>query len=192
MPFHHVAITTRDLAATHAFYTGAMGFTLLRVEVGETPESVLDPGGSAPDAAPRGWARHVFYDCGGGECLAVWELHDPAHLPDEFDPSISRGLGLPSWTNHLAFVAPTAVALAEHRDRWLTHGLAVVEVDHGWCRSIYVDDPNGITVEFCCTTGPVADPDAMAHLADPAPTLGPPPPVALHLPDPGAASAGVA
>lgn len=178
MPFHHVAITTRDLAATHAFYTEVMGFTLLRVEVGATPEALLDP-----DGATDGWGRHVFYDCGDGECLAVWDLHDPAHLPAEFDPSISRGLGLPSWTNHLAFAAPTEAVLAGHRDRWLAHGLPVVEVDHGWCRSIYVDDPNGITVEFCCTTGPVADPDAAARLVDPAPAVGPPPPVALHLPE---------
>jgi catechol 2,3-dioxygenase-like lactoylglutathione lyase family enzyme len=26
MSFHHVAVATRDLAATHAFYTEAMGF----------------------------------------------------------------------------------------------------------------------------------------------------------------------
>ena len=30
--------------------------------------------------------------------------------------------------------------------------LDVVEIDHGWCRSIYATDPNGIMVEFCCTT----------------------------------------
>ena len=32
MAFHHVAITTRDLAATHAFYTEVMGFELVRVD----------------------------------------------------------------------------------------------------------------------------------------------------------------
>src|SRR5258708_4534704 len=30
MAFHHVAITTRDLEATHAFYTEAMEFELVR------------------------------------------------------------------------------------------------------------------------------------------------------------------
>ncbi len=57
MAFHHVAITTRDLAATHAFYTGAMGFELVRVEAAATPESTADG---------IGWARHVFYDTGNG------------------------------------------------------------------------------------------------------------------------------
>ena len=27
-----------------------------------------------------------------------------------------------------------------------------MRIDHGWCTSIYADDPNGITVEFCVTT----------------------------------------
>ena len=26
------------------------------------------------------------------------------------------------------------------------------EIDHGWCRSVYLVDPNGIMVEFCVTT----------------------------------------
>ena len=34
MAFHHVAIATRDLAATHRFYTEAMGFRLVHVEAG--------------------------------------------------------------------------------------------------------------------------------------------------------------
>ena len=37
MGFHHVAITTRDLAATHAFYTDVMGFELVRVDHLITP-----------------------------------------------------------------------------------------------------------------------------------------------------------
>jgi catechol 2,3-dioxygenase-like lactoylglutathione lyase family enzyme len=48
MSFHHVAVATRNLAATHAFYTQAMGFDLVKVEAAAT-----DGGG---------WARHAFYD----------------------------------------------------------------------------------------------------------------------------------
>ena len=32
------------------------------------------------------------------------------------------------------------------------HGFDVVRIDHGWCTSIYANDPNGIMVEFCSTT----------------------------------------
>ena len=49
----------------------------------------------------RGWARHVFYDTGGGEMLAIWDLHDES-VP-AFDPAISTGLGLPNFVNHVAF-----------------------------------------------------------------------------------------
>ncbi len=82
----------------------------------------------------------------------MWEIHDNPDVPPEFDPSISRGLGLPTWTNHLAFAAADLDALAATRDRWRAHGYDVLQVDHGWCTSIYIDDPNGIAVECCCTT----------------------------------------
>ncbi len=28
----------------------------------------------------------------------------------------------------------------------------MIEIDHGWCTSIYANDPGGTLVEFCCTT----------------------------------------
>lgn len=149
MAFHHVAVATRDLPAVHAFYAEAMGFRLDRVNVAPTPDG--------------GWARHAFYDTGNGEMIAFWDIHDDPKVGD-FDSSISRGLGLPEWTNHLAFAAETLDALATARDRWLANGHDVAEIDHGWCTSIYTMDPNGIMVEWCCTTAPVTDQDrADAH-----------------------------
>ncbi len=164
MAFHHVAIATRDLAATHEFYTDVMGFELVRVD------AIANPDG--------GWARHAFYDTGNGECFAVWDIHDHPTIPDDFDPSISRGLGLPSWTNHLAFDAVSLDGLDEHQERWRSHGYDVLRVDHGWCTSIYVDDPNGIAVEFCCTTQAFTDGDrdeARRQLTASHPTLKDPP-----------------
>jgi len=136
MAFHHVAIATRDLEATHHFYAEAMGFQLVNVDVIPYQE--------------HGWARHAFYDTGNGEMLAIWDLHDES-VPD-FDPAISTALGLPSFVNHIAFAASDVAELDAHTDRWLEHGYDVVRVDHGWCTSIYANDPNGIMVEFCMTT----------------------------------------
>ena len=73
-------------------------------------------------------------------------------LPAEFTPSIQPRSGLPAWTNHLAFDAVDLDGLAEHKRRWLAAGHGVAEIDHGWCTSIYIEDPNGIMVEFCATT----------------------------------------
>ncbi|MDZ7825926.1 MAG: VOC family protein [Gammaproteobacteria bacterium] len=37
------------------------------------------------------------------------------------------------------------------RERLEAAGIAVeMELDHGWCDSIYFADPNGILVELCC------------------------------------------
>jgi len=32
-------------------------------------------------------------------------------------------------------------------------------VDHGWMKSIYFKDPNGLMLEFACTTRQLGDPD---------------------------------
>lgn len=167
MGFHHLAIATRDLEATHRFYTEAMGFELVRVE-------------AAPGEQEGAWAKHVFYDTGAG-MFAVWEVHDPA--VGDFDPAISTGLGLPVYLNHIAFDAPDLDALAAARDRWTAHGLDVMELDHEWCRSIYTLDPSGIMVEWCTTTRVFDDEDRAAaarDLLDPAPTVKPAPDPIFH------------
>ena len=132
MSFHHLAITTQDLAATHRFYTEAIGFTLAKVDVLETP------GG--------GWARHVFYDTGDESVLAVLEFHDES-LGD-FRTDLSTGLGLPNWANHIAFGAADLDALEVHRHRLLEHGHGCVLMDHDEAVSLYADDPNGILIEL--------------------------------------------
>jgi catechol 2,3-dioxygenase-like lactoylglutathione lyase family enzyme len=136
MAFHHVAIAARDLEATHRFYSEAMGFQLAHVDTIPYLET--------------GWARHLFYDTGNGEMLAIWDLHHD-ELPD-FNPALSTGLGLPNFVNHIAFGADSLEELDAKRDNWLAHGHDVVKIDHGWCTSIYTDDPSGTMVEFCCTT----------------------------------------
>ncbi len=151
MGFHHVAVATRDLDATHRFYTEAMGFELVKVVAAGNPETRE---GEQP------WSRHVFYDTGNGEMFAVWDIHDSAL--GEFDPAIATGLGLPVWSNHIAFAAESLDDLAARRERWLDHGIDVLEVDHGWCTSIYTTDPNGIMVEWCTTTAEFTAADAEA------------------------------
>jgi catechol 2,3-dioxygenase-like lactoylglutathione lyase family enzyme len=144
MAFHHVAFASRDMAATHAFYTEACGFELTKAVV-------------APTDRPGGWAKHVFYDTGGGPMIAFWELHDERMA----DPktAISIDLGLEPWVNHLAFAAASVDDLEGRRDRWLAHGHDAMQIDHGFCVSTYTMDPNGILVEFCVDTQPYTEED---------------------------------
>jgi catechol 2,3-dioxygenase-like lactoylglutathione lyase family enzyme len=167
MAFHHVALATRDLAATHRFYCEAMGFELVKTEV-------------VPTGNPGGWARHVFYDTGGDGLMAFWEMNDEAYA--EFDPAISTSQGLPEWVNHVAFHATTDT-LGDCRDRWLAHGIDVIEVNHGFCVSIYARDPNGILVEWCADVRQLDDDDrreALALLTDPDPAMPAEPPIVIH------------
>jgi len=158
MGVHHMAFATRNAAANHRFYTEAMGFELVKVEVGKTE---------------GGWAKHLFYSTGSArdQLIAFWELHDPT-LPDDWSPAISKGQGLPIWVNHLAFSADDLDDLARRRDRWLANGHDVMEIDHDWCVSIYAEDPNGILVEFCTLVRDLTDDDkqrALELLHDPNP-----------------------
>jgi catechol 2,3-dioxygenase-like lactoylglutathione lyase family enzyme len=137
--YHHIALATRDLAATHRFYTEAMGFELVKAVV-------------APTDVPDGWAKHVFYDTGDGSMVAFWELHDDRMA--DFDPAISTGLGLQPWVNHVAFAASDLAGIGAAKDRWLDQGHDVMEVDHGFCVSVYTMDPNRILVEWCTDTAP--------------------------------------
>jgi catechol 2,3-dioxygenase-like lactoylglutathione lyase family enzyme len=173
MGFHHIALATRDLQATHRFYTEAMGFRLVKIVAAPTPEG--------------GWAKHAFYETGdpGAGMIAFWELHLDA-LGADYPTDLNRSLGLPGWVNHFAFEASTPENLDARRVRWQEFGATVLEVDHEWCRSIYTSDPNGITVEFCCTTRPFSTDEvawAANNLANPTPELETAiPPTVVHRP----------
>lgn len=162
MGIHHIAIATPDLAATHAFYTEAMGFELIKVVTGPTPEG--------------GWAKHAFYDSGDGALIAFWDLHVDVLPP--VGGAFSRDVGLPDWVNHIAFRAPDVDAFDAARSRWTGLGLDVFEVDHGFCRSIYANDPSQTMVEWCLDTRPLDDTDRQAAqiaIADPLPAWDEPP-----------------
>ncbi len=168
MGVHHIALATKDAKATHEFYTAAMGFRLLKVEVAQ--------------AGKEGWAKHLFYDTGGGGMIAFWDMHDP-DLGDDWSPAIASGLGLPGWTNHLAFDAEDEADLQRRLERWLEHGHDCWEIDHGWCKSIYAMDPNDIMVEFCVTTREFTSKDAgeaLVLLQQESPELTTAPPVVVH------------
>ena len=145
MGFHHVAFATRDPQANYDFYTRVMGFELVKVVTAATP--------AAPGQESTGWSKHFFYSTGrspSGEqgMIAFWQIEDSA-IGTEFRTNLNKAAGLPWWVNHIAFDAPTRDDLERHRDRWRQHGYTVLEVDHEFCVSIYISDPDGNMVEFC-------------------------------------------
>jgi len=174
MAYHHIALAVSDLAATHRFYSEVMGFELVKAV-------------AAPTDVPGGWAKHVFYATGpvvegeAPELVAFWELHDDRM--QGFDPAISTGLGLEPWVNHVAFAARDLDDIETRKKRWLEHGHDVVEIDHGFCVSIYTLDPSRILVEFCVDTAPYTAADrarALQVLSQDAPELDDPPMPVFH------------
>lgn len=171
MGFHHVALATRDTEATHRFYTEVMGFELVKVVTAATP--------GPPEQEHDGYSKHFFYATGSDDregdagMIAFWEIHDDT-IGDDFPVNLNRAAGLPWWVNHIAFDAPTRADLDAHRERWQRHGHTVLEIDHGFCVSIYIRDPSGNLVEFCHTTRPFTNEErarAIELLRDPHPPL---------------------
>ena len=90
---HHLAITPKDFAKSHQFYTEVMGFALVKIVKRQ-----------AMGGEKAGWTKHVFYDTGAGSYFVMWDLHLSDFTPDEnWNPAISLGIGLPWWINHIAF-----------------------------------------------------------------------------------------
>jgi glyoxylase I family protein len=142
--FHHVAFACKDLEATRHFYEDLLGFPLVHTEV---------------QGRPDGFMRHVFFDLGDGSSLAFFYLSGIGE-PDDYRTDISTGMNLPIWVNHYAFRADEP-RVAEVRKKLAGEGIEPeMEVDHGWCHSVYFKDPNGILIEFCRDTpGFTPDPE---------------------------------
>jgi hypothetical protein len=90
--------------------------------------------------------RHYFFDIGQGNTVAFFEYTDQ-HLD-----SYAKPAGVPyekaSQFDHLALNLPDEDALLRLRDRLKSHGCEVTDVvDHGFIRSIYFSDPNGMALE---------------------------------------------
>jgi catechol 2,3-dioxygenase-like lactoylglutathione lyase family enzyme len=139
---NHLALVTTDMDATVRFYVGVLGARLVA--------TIGTPG-----------FRHYFFEIGTGNTLAFFEYRDveleefakPAGVPDpraiQFD--------------HLSLDLVDEEALEDLRRRLKAAGCDVTHVvDHGFIRSIYFTDPNGIALEASWW---VVDPTGHAELS---------------------------
>ena len=146
--FSHIGLSTLDLDKTRAFYEGVLGFKPVGADT-----ITIEEGGHL---------RHMFFDVGGGQLIAFLEPNGVPDVPAKYDAGINRGLGVPAGFYHFAFEAGSAAALAQKRDELRGKGVETTEIiDHGWARSIYFKDPNGISLEYCCVVGNRPEGDAM-------------------------------
>jgi catechol 2,3-dioxygenase-like lactoylglutathione lyase family enzyme len=135
--FSHVGLSTLDLDKTRQFYEKVMGF---KVVIADTIK--ISEGGAI---------RHIFFDTGRDQLLAFMEPRGVPGVPMEYAAGINRGLGVPAAFYHFAFEAGSPPALEDKRRELIAKGVEVTDVvDHGWAKSIYFKDPNGMSLEYCC------------------------------------------
>ena len=130
---HHNAYVTKDQEATRAFYEGIIGLPLVATwtEVDEL------------FGAERTYA-HTFYGLGDGSALAFFQFVQP-------DDQALFGPELPnSPFIHIALKV-TAEVQQSIEERLASAGWRPDDtyvLEHGYCRSLYTSDPNGLLLEF--------------------------------------------
>jgi len=130
---HHTAYVTHDLEATRKFYEDVIGLPLIATwcEVDEL------------FGAERVYC-HLFFGLGDGGALAFFKFAKPE---DEklFGPKMPEtpfhhiALNVDKETQHAIEQRLAAAGYKEPRSFVL---------EHGYCRSVYVTDPNGLILEF--------------------------------------------
>lgn len=142
---HHTAYVTKDQEATRAFYEDIIGLPLVATW-SETDELF---------GAERVYC-HTFFGLEDGSALAFFQF---ANQEDDelFNPAL-----LPSPFRHIALKVSgelqDAIAARLDESGWNPEGTFVLE--HGYCRSLYTEDPNGMLVEFTVDAPGYADIEA--------------------------------
>jgi catechol 2,3-dioxygenase-like lactoylglutathione lyase family enzyme len=151
---HHIAFVVKNQEQTRHFYEDVVGLPLIATwaEVGEISAF---PGRKVEYC-------HTFFGLGDGAALAFFafaddDVYDAMRLKDR------NGFTHPA-------IAVTPQVQQQMRSRLDQSGYSPRFIDHGYCQSLYVDDPDGMVLEFTCD--PVGAPDLMAWQVDTAhPTL---------------------
>lgn len=147
---HHNAYVTRDQEKTRRFYEELIGMPLVATWC-ESDELF---------GKVRTYC-HTFYAMGDGGALAFFQFVDPEDQ-EEFGPQMP---GTPF--HHIALMVD-AESQAALEQRIAAAGIKPPDtyvLEHGYCRSVYVKDPNGLVLEFTLDH-PDADKISAARRAD--------------------------
>lgn len=130
---HHNAFVTKDQEATRAFYEDLIGLPLIATW---TEKDELF-------GAERVYC-HTFFGLGDGGALAFFQFEKPEDQ-EQFGPELAQSPFI-----HIALKVTEEVqrGIAERlkKANWKPEDTYVLE--HGYCRSLYTRDPNGLALEF--------------------------------------------
>ena len=130
---HHNAYVTKDMEATRKFYEEVIGLPLIATW-SEADELF---------GALRIYC-HCFFGLGDGGALAFFQFEKPEDA-EQFGPQMPF-----SPFHHIALNVDkeTQDGIEE---RIKKHGYKEPQtfvLEHGYCRSVYIQDPNGLIIEF--------------------------------------------
>jgi catechol 2,3-dioxygenase-like lactoylglutathione lyase family enzyme len=130
---HHNAYVTRDQEKTRRFYEDVVGMPLVATWC-EADELF---------GKMRTYC-HTFYAMGDGGSLAFFQFRDPEDQA-QFGPQMP-----PSPFHHIALKVDAQTQAAIEK-RIAAAGIKPPDtyvLEHGYCRSVYVTDPNGLILEL--------------------------------------------
>ncbi|MED5370216.1 MAG: VOC family protein [Myxococcota bacterium] len=130
--FHHHAYRTADMEATRAFYEDILGLPLIGTFV-ETTDPVTEE--------PSNYI-HCFFEFADGSALAFFQFQE-----DKYPPSKIQGKQDP-FDHHIALEVASKEEVFATKERLNAAGYDHMVIDHGYCYSIYMHDPNGMQIEF--------------------------------------------
>jgi len=130
---HHNAFVTKDQEATRAFYEDIIGLPLIATWK-ESDELF---------GKMRTYC-HTFFGLGDGSALAFSQFADDGDQ-QEFGPKLT-----PSPFRHIALKVSenVQVGLAQKLEEAQWKPAETYVLEHGYCRSLYTSDPNGLLLEF--------------------------------------------
>jgi catechol 2,3-dioxygenase-like lactoylglutathione lyase family enzyme len=144
---HHTAYVTKDLERTRAFYEDLIGLPLAATwrESDELFGEV------------RTYC-HCFFELEDGSALAFFQFVDPRDQA-EFGPELPASPFI-----HIALNvdAETQAAVAARLEAAGVRAPDTYVLEHGYCRSLYVKDPNGMIVELTCDAPEAIEPAVVA------------------------------
>jgi catechol 2,3-dioxygenase-like lactoylglutathione lyase family enzyme len=139
---HHTAYVSRDLEATRAFYEDVIGLPLVATWCEK--EELF--------GAERVYA-HCFFELADGGALAFFQF------ADEGDAQLFGPEQAPSPFIHLALLVDPATqdGIIDRIEKAGIKEPDTYILDHGYCKSVYVKDPNGMLLEFTVDAPYVGD-----------------------------------
>jgi glyoxylase I family protein len=126
---HHHAYTTGDHEQTRQFYEDVLGLPLVAMYI---EREYID----------GEWVElgHAFYGLGDGSALAFFNFADPQKQAAWQAKDQSRFI-------HVSLLVDKTTQ-REIKARLAAADIVPFTVEHGYCTSLYVKDPNGLLVEF--------------------------------------------